>query len=124
MRTPHAQLECRALSPPLRLEQDAGALFHGAHPGEEEARALELGLERERLLGRERNEQPACRLRVVREREQLVRHAVAGDVRAGEVAVARIAARAHSGAGRFQRAGLFLARVGAVEEGAGVALDP
>ena len=52
----------------------------------------------------QRHEEAAGRLRVVGEREQLVRHAVARDVRAGEVAVARIAAGADAVARRLERA--------------------
>src|ERR1700751_5626814 len=106
MRTPHARPEDSSLARPASrkrvrgspelLEDDARTVLHRANPGEEEAGALELRLEREGLLGRGRTEEPACRLCVVRKREQLVRHALALHVRACEVAVARIAAGANA----------------------------
>src|SRR5690349_17614034 len=104
MRTPRARPECRGLSPPLRLEHDACAVLYLAHPGEVEPGPLELSLERERLLRRQRHEEPTRGLGVVGEREQFVGHALALHVRAGEVAVARVAAGADTVACRLDRA--------------------
>src|SRR5205807_3423381 len=87
----------------LRLQHDACAVLYCADAREEEADAFELRFEGERFLRRQRHEEPARCLGVVRESEQLLRHTLARDVRAGELAVARIAARADACARRLER---------------------
>src|SRR4051794_7283172 len=72
----------------LRGENDAGAGLDDADPAEEEPVSGELGLETETTLRRQRHEQPARRLRVVREADELLRHArLDGHVRPGELLV-------------------------------------
>src|SRR5947208_16683716 len=61
---------------PRRLfDDDAASFLDVADPADEEPPRRELGLERRPLRGRERDEQPAGRLRVVGERHEHVRDA-------------------------------------------------
>src|SRR5581483_2427334 len=74
-----------------------------ADPREEETPRPELGLQRERLVGRKRDEEPARGLRVVAEREELLGRAVRLDRR--ELAVAPVAPGADAFARRLACAG-------------------
>src|SRR5947207_2435738 len=85
------------------LDDDAAPLLDVADPADEEPPRGELGLERRSLLGRERDEQAAGRLRVVAEGHQHVGDAVEPDVRRREVAVPRVAARADALARHVER---------------------
>src|SRR5258708_38336835 len=76
------------------IDDNAGALLDRADAADEEVARAELRLERERLLHREGDQQPARRLRAVAEREQLLGVAVPLDRR--EPAAPRGAARAHA----------------------------
>src|SRR5262245_10993271 len=79
----------------VRLAQhDSGSGLDGADPADEQAATVELGLERGGALARDRDEEAAGRLRVVRERLERERDAVRLDRGLRELAVATVAARA------------------------------
>src|SRR5204862_2756999 len=74
--------------------QDSGALLDSTDPTQEQLLRLELRLEGRALVGRQRDQQATGGLRVEAERDDRLRGAVEDDVGGGEVAVARVAARA------------------------------
>src|SRR6188472_436392 len=75
------------------VDVDARALFDRSHAAQEEVASSELRLEHRAPLSRDRYEQSARSLGVVAQHHERVRHALQGEVTAGEVAVSRIAAR-------------------------------
>src|SRR5712692_10750465 len=83
--------------PARSRDSDSCALFDRSDALDEQITPAELGLERQRLVRGQRDQQPAGGLRVVAEREQLLRYALGVDRR--ELAVARVTARANAGAG-------------------------
>src|SRR2546422_11077932 len=84
--------------------KDSGALLDPSDPADKESPRLKLGLERGSLLGRQRDEQAARRLRIKTERDDRLWRAVERHVLRGEVAVSRVAARAHILARKIERA--------------------
>src|SRR3954447_18690528 len=77
----------------VSVYDDARTGLNPADALQEQLACAERAREGERLVGRQRDQQAARRLRVVAERKQLLREAVGLDVRSGEVAIARVAAR-------------------------------
>src|ERR1051325_8615234 len=76
------------------LNDDACALLDASDATDEQPSRRELRLERSASLGRQRDEEPARGLRVVRQRFERLVDTVRPHVRAREVAVARIPAGA------------------------------
>src|SRR3989440_12965908 len=85
------------------LDDDAFALLDAADPADEEFARLELRLQRGGSGGRQGHEQAACCLRVIAERDERLGDAVELEVPPGEVAVARVAARANALACKVER---------------------
>src|SRR4051812_31825336 len=96
-------------------DEDAGALFDRADPAQEEVAGSELRFEHGPPLGRERDEQPARRLRVVAEGYERLRHALKRQMPPGEIPVARIAAGANPLPGKVE---------GSVDRGEAFGLEP
>src|SRR5204863_8035694 len=77
-------------------DEDSDSFLDVTDTTKEQVARLERRLERRRLVLRQRHEQAARGLRVVAERVERRWNRVRRDVRRGEVAVARVAARPHA----------------------------
>src|SRR5918995_3575552 len=94
----------RVASERVHCDANTRAFFDGADPAEKESLAGELSIEGGALRRRERDEETACRLWVVAEREQGFRHTFEVEAARDEIAVTGVATCPDTLAGEVKRA--------------------